>query len=92
MTISFKEFSEGRRPTLKFSPGLVLGWTTVENASQVRYALFADGVVFKTDPISIYSPENNSFAPKGCKWTKTESVPEHAEFIGHYHAPVRRGA
>jgi hypothetical protein len=91
MATMFKDYTEGRHPNLKFAPGLVLGWLTEDFTSktETRYALFADGRVLRAEPVSFWGPGSDDFSPKGRKWTKVEAIPANAEFIGHYHPPVR---
>lgn len=90
MTTTFQDFTAGRT-NLKFAPGLILGWLTTDNAAQTetRYALYADGRALQADPVGIFAPGCNDFAPKGRAWTPVKNVPEHAEFIGNYKPPVR---
>lgn len=86
MSISYRSFTAGH-PSLKFSPGLILGWMTTDRAYETRYALYSDGRVLKSEPVSMFHKDADNFAPKGRKWTAVDAVPEHAEFIGNYKPP-----
>lgn len=91
MSTSFKDFTDRLAVNLKFSPGLILGWLTQDNTTQTetRYALYADGRMFRSEPVALFSPESDSFATKGRGWVQVQDIPGNATFIGNYEPPVR---
>lgn len=89
MTIRFQDYSDGKFPNLKFSPGLVLGWLTTEAQDETRFALYADGRILQSEPVSMFGPGRDDFSTTRRKWTQVAAVPAHAEFIGNYPPPVK---
>jgi hypothetical protein len=49
MTLTFKVNAEGRFPN-KFSPGLVLGWLVEAGDTEIRYTLYSNGRVLRSNP------------------------------------------
>lgn len=86
MAILYSHHSSGEH-VVKFASGLILGWIVETGETTVNYALFSNGRVLKSAPISIYGEQRHYFDPKGCKWSEVSAVPSNAEFIGHYKAP-----
>lgn len=89
MAVIFKDI-----PTqnFRFASGLVFGWLVKDPTTQteVRYAQYKDGRVFRSQPVKMWTTEAMEFSTKGREWTKVETVPEDAEFIGNYPPPVGR--
>lgn len=52
---------------------------------EMLYAVFDDGRVYRTDKLSIY---NTQFTTPARRWFRVDALPEGAEWIGHYPAPV----
>jgi len=75
---------------LKFAPGLVLGFLTKDATActETRYALYANGRVLQSEPVSAFGYGSTSFNLKGRKWTAVETVPADAQFIGNYPPPA----
>lgn len=73
--------------TKAFERGLVLGfaeWFTQDDKRmETVYAVTAEGKFYTST-----NPYSNDFNPRGRKWTLCESIPNTAEFVGHYYKPA----
>ena len=80
MAITFKQFADGNTE-IKVVSGLVLGFMTETFEHEQLYAIRNDGKIFMSD---IIAKPNHSFNGQNRNWTEVPSVPDHAEWIGHY--------
>ena len=85
MAITYKQYSDGKRPNLKHSDGLVLGWLVEDRVSDLeyRYALDKAGRVLRSEA----KLGADDFDPRQRTWWPVSSVPPCAQFIGHYNPP-----
>ena len=51
---------------------------------ETLYAVYDDGRIYRTNPLSLTSTFNQINRP----WFRVDQLPEDAEFIGNYDAPV----
>lgn len=70
---------------------LVKGYRTIDNSEEfpreVLYAVYEDGRVFRTPLLEL---TNTHFDKPNRSWIKIDALPEDAEWIGHYPAPIGR--
>ena len=84
MTRTFRDYTEGRLPMLKLSPGLVQGWLVEAGDREVCYALYSSGRVLRIERWI-----SSIFTKEGEKWTEVQEVPANAEFVGNYPPPMK---
>jgi hypothetical protein len=76
------------------NPALVLAWQIVCFSVEAQdyvcafYCTAADGASFSTGFRPYTREARDNFKVKGDTWTRIESVPAHAEFIGRYETPA----
>lgn len=85
MSITYSAFKAGKTK-IQFSNKTVLGFLTVSEGFETRYAVYESGAVLKSCPVECHTPAANSFASRS--WSQVNSVPDDAEFIGNYPMPI----
>jgi hypothetical protein len=85
MPITFRNYLNGDHPNIKHCDGLVLGWMVQDRASDLEYlyALDKGGQAYRCEA----KLGSDDFDTRRRTWWPVNTVPNGAEYIGHYPPP-----